>query len=80
MGGLAYELMHVVRTVGLSGSWQQAQVKSLRTWLIRMPAKLVRHARAVCVKLMRHEPMTDLLVKAVQRLEALRGPPLLLRG
>jgi hypothetical protein len=80
MGGLAYELMHVVRTVGLSGPWQHAQVKSLRNWLIRMPAKLVRHARAVCVKLMRHEPMTDLLVKAVQRLEAMRGPPLLLRG
>jgi hypothetical protein len=80
MGGLAYQLLHVLRTVGLSGRWRHAQVKSLRNWLIRMPAKLVRHARTLCVKLTRREPMTDLLMSALGKLQALRGPPLLLRG
>jgi hypothetical protein len=80
MGALAYELLHFVRTVGLSGQWQKAQVKSLRNWLIRMPAKLVWHARSLCVKLMEADPLAHLLLVAIQKLQGLRGPPLLLRG
>jgi hypothetical protein len=38
------------------------------------------HARSVCVKLMDANPLAHLLWGAIQRLRALRGPPLLLRG
>lgn len=79
MGALAYELLHYVRTVGLPGHWQKAQVKSVRSWLIRMPAKVVRHARNVCVKLMEADPLAQLLTEALQKLQRLRGPALLFR-
>jgi hypothetical protein len=80
MGALAYELLHFMRTVGLTGQWRKAQVKSLRSWLVRMPAKVVRHARSVCVKLMDTDPLAHLLWGAIQTLQELRGPPLLLQG
>ena len=80
MGALAYELLHFVRTVGLPEQWRKAQVKSLRSWLIRMPAKVVRHARSVCVKLMDADPLAHVLLEAIQKLQRLRGPALLLHG
>jgi len=79
MGALAYELLHYVRTAGLPGRWQKAQVKSLRSWLIRMPAKVVRHARNVCVKLMEADPLAHLLADALQKLQRTRGSALLFR-
>lgn len=80
MGGLAYQLLHFVRTVGLPAKWRKAQVKSLRTWLIRMPAKLVRHARKLCVKLVDADPLAHVLWEAIQKLQRLRGPTLLLHS
>lgn len=80
MGGLAYQLLHFVRTVGLPAEWRKAQVKSLRTWLVRMPAKLVRHARKLCVKLVDADPLAHVLWEAIQKLQRLRGPTLLLHS
>jgi hypothetical protein len=80
MGALAYQLLHFVRTVGLPAEWRKAQVKSLRTWLIRMPAKLVRHARKLRVKLVDADPLAHVLWQAIQKLQRLRNPSLLLRG
>lgn len=80
MGALAYQLLHFVRTVGLPAPMQKSQVKTLRTWLIRMPAKLVRHARKLCVKLVDADPLSHLLWAAIQKLQRLRGPSLLIRG
>lgn len=80
MGGLAYQLMHFLRTVGLPAPLQKSQVKTLRTWLIRMPAKIVRHARKLSVKLIEADPLAHVLWEAIQKLQRLRGPTLLLRG
>lgn len=80
MGGLAYQLMHFLRTVGLPESLRKSQVKTLRTWLIRMPAKIVRHARQLSVKLIDADPLAHVLWTAIQKLQRLRGPALLLRG
>jgi hypothetical protein len=80
MGGLAYQLMHFLRTVGLPAPLQKSQVKTLRTWLIRMPAKIVRHARRLSVKLIEADPLAHVLWEAIQKLQRLRGPTLLLRG
>jgi Transposase DDE domain group 1 len=80
MGALAYQLLHFVRTVGLPAPMQKSQVKTLRTWLIRMPAKLVRHARRLCVKLVGADPLAHVLCDAIAKLQRLRGPALLLRG
>jgi hypothetical protein len=80
MGGLAYQLLHFLRTVGLPAPLQKSQVKTLRTWLIRMPAKVVRHARRLSVKLVTADPLAHMLWEAIQKLQRLRGPTLLLRG
>jgi hypothetical protein len=80
MGALAYQLLHFVRTVGLPGKWRKAQVKTLRTWLIRMPAKIIRRSRSLRVKLVEADPLAHVLWNAIQKLQRLRGPTLLLRG
>ncbi len=80
MGGLAYQLMHFLRTVGLPAPLQKSQVKTLRAWLIRMPAKIVRHARRLSVKLIEADPLAHVLWEVIQKLQRLRGPTLLLRG
>lgn len=73
MGALAYELLHFVRSTALSGSWRTAQPKRLRVWLLRLPAKLTRHARKEYVQLQRAEPMRALLLSALRRLG--KDPP-----
>jgi hypothetical protein len=80
MGALAYQLLHFVRTVGLSGPMRKSQVKTLRTWLIRMPAKIIRRSRNLRVKLVDADPLAHVLWEAIQKLQRLRGPTLLLRG
>jgi hypothetical protein len=80
MGGLAYQLMHFLRTVGLPAPLQKSQVKTLRMWLIRMPAKIIRHARQLSVKLIESDPLAHVLWESIQKLQRLRGPTLLLRG
>jgi hypothetical protein len=80
MGALAYQLLHFVRTVGLSGPMRKSQVKTLRTWLIRMPAKIIRRSRNLRVKLIDADPLAHVLWDAIQKLQRLRGPTLLLRG
>lgn len=80
MGALAYQLLHFVRTVGLPGQWRKSQVKTLRTWLIRMPAKIIRRSRNLRVKLVDADPLAHVLWEAIQKLQRLRGPTLLLRG
>jgi len=50
LGMLAYQLLHTLRRTALSGSWRSAQPKRLRLWLLRLPAKLTRHARKTPVR------------------------------
>jgi hypothetical protein len=74
MTALAYQLQHVVRTQGLSGSWRRAEPNRLRNWLFRIPARLTSHARKSYVQLVRDDPLGQMLQRALRRLEAL-GPP-----
>lgn len=74
MTALAYQLQHLIRTHGLSGRWRRAEPNRLRNWLFRMPARLTSHARKRYVQLMRDEPMGEILLRALRRLDAL-GPP-----
>lgn len=74
LGGLAYQMLHLIRTTALSGSWRRAQPKRLRAWLFRLPAKLTTHARKHYVQLQRAEPMRRELLRALRRVGT--GPPL----
>jgi len=56
MGTLAYQLLHTLRSVALTGSWRRAQPKRLRLWLFRLPGKLTDHARKSYLQLLKHDP------------------------
>src|SRR5690606_1889750 len=56
LAGLAYQLLHVLRTTSLRGNWRTAQPHRLRTWLLRLPAKATRHAGMERVHVGRLEP------------------------
>jgi hypothetical protein len=73
-GALAYQLLHIVRTTALSGSWRRAQPDRLRTWLFRLPGRITRHARKTYVQLVRDEPLRKPLPAALRSLTSL--PPL----
>ena len=51
LGALAYQLLHLVRTVALGSNHAREQVRTIRALVIRTPGKLVRHARRLCLKL-----------------------------
>jgi hypothetical protein len=68
LGAVAYQLMHIVRTTALSGSWRKAQPERLRAWLFRLPGKFTRHARKTYVQLVRGAPLRKLLLAALRSL------------
>jgi hypothetical protein len=77
IGAIAYQLLHIVRTTALTGNWRRAQPNRLRHWLLRLPAKLTRHARKEYVQLVRGEPMRPVLLSALRAINTLRAPPLM---
>lgn len=76
LAALAYQLLHWIRTTALSGSWRKTQPSRLRNWLLRLPAKITRHARKQYVQLQRDEPLRPEFLRALRMLERLRAPPL----
>lgn len=77
LGALAYQMQHFVRTMALDRTAEQRQVKTLRAQVIRTPGKLVRHARKLCLKLMKGDQVTGLLQRALERIAQLRMTPLI---
>jgi len=75
MGALAYELLHVLRTTTFRRGWRRAGPRRIRNWILRMPARLTRHARKVFVQVQQGEPFGEELAHALGRLAALRAPP-----
>src|SRR5690606_11689763 len=75
MGALAYQLLHVIRTTALTGSWRRAQPERIRSWILRLPAKLTRHARKTYVQLQRAEPVRAEFLHALRSIARLRAPP-----
>jgi hypothetical protein len=57
LGALTCQLLHIVRTTALGGSWRKAQPDRLRNWLFRLPGKITQHARKTYVQLVRDEPL-----------------------
>jgi hypothetical protein len=74
LGALAYQVLHVIRTTGLTGAWRAAQPATLRAWLFRLPAKCTTHARKAYVRLLRTEPLRFPLLRALRILHNLPPP------
>ncbi len=77
LGTLAYQLLHVLRTVCLTGEWQSAQPKRLRRWVFALHGKLTTHARKHYVQLLRDEPLRPRLLAALRTLAGNLPPPLI---
>jgi hypothetical protein len=76
LGALAYQMLHLVRTTVLDPKHAREQVKTIRSLVIRTPGKLVRHARRLRLKLMKGDPLMQLLARAMERLRRVRPVPL----
>ena len=74
LAAVAYQMLHLLRTTALEGRWRRAQPATLRTWLLRLPAKLTTHARKHYVHLLKMEPMRRPLLKALRQLAGLDPP------
>ena len=53
---LAYNLVHWFRRHLLAGAWAKARIKTLRDWLLRIPAKVVHTATGWVIDLPRGHP------------------------
>jgi len=76
LGVLAYQLLHTLRSVALTGKWRRARPRRLRLWLLRLPGKLTGHARKAYLQLLKHDPARPLLLGALRRLRGGLPPPL----
>jgi len=72
LGGLAYQVLHLLRTTALGPAWRSAQPKRIRAWLMRMPGRFTFHSGQL--RLHVHDP-TGLLDSVLVRLGRLRAPP-----
>jgi len=69
MAGLAYTLVHAMRTIALAGTrLARASVGSLRNQLLKIGAVVWRNTRRVTLHLSTHHPQRDLLAVLVARL------------
>lgn len=76
LGTIAYQILHVLRTLCLTGTWRQAQPNCLRFWLLRLRGKLTKHARKQYLQLLRHEPIRSWMLHALRLLAGSLPPPL----
>lgn len=74
LGGVAYQMLHLLRTTALEGAWCRAQPATLRTWLFRLPARATTHARKRYLHLLHGEPMRRPLLRALRHLAGLDPP------
>ena len=71
LGGLAYQLLHLLRTTALPRPWHTAQPATLRAWVFRMPATCTRHARQVWVHCLAGEPLRETFRRALEKVAGL---------
>lgn len=72
LGGLAYQVLHVLRSTALGSGWRRAQPKRIRAWLFRMPGRFAEGSRQL--RLYFHGP-DGLLEGVLKRIAQLRAPP-----
>ena len=80
LGVFAYQLLHTVRSIALSGSWRRAQPKRLRLWLFRLPGRFTGHARKSYLQLLHDDPARSLILRALRSLVHGLPPPVPVRA
>jgi len=72
LGGVAYQLLHILRTTALGNAWRTAQPKRIRAWMVRMPGRFTSHSGQL--RLHFHDP-DGWLDSVLVRLGRLRARP-----
>lgn len=65
---LAFNLNSAMKRLVLEGSWASKRMKAIRFSLIGLPGRVVEHARGLIIRLVKHHPSLEVLVKARQRI------------
>jgi len=72
---LAFNLNSAMKQLVLQGSWVAQRMKAVRFSLIRLPGRVMKHARGLIVRLVRNHPSLAVLVNARQRILELDYAP-----
>ena len=72
---LAFNLNSAMKRLVLQGSWVAQRMKAVRFSLIRLPGRVMKHARGLIVRLVRNHPSLAVLVNARQRILELDYAP-----
>jgi DDE family transposase len=72
---LAFNLNSAMKQLVLQGSWVAQRMKAIRFSLIRLPGRVMKHARGLIVRLVRNHPSLAVLVNARQRILELDYAP-----
>jgi hypothetical protein len=65
---LAFNLNSAMKQLVLQGSWVAQRMKAIRFSLIRLPGRVMKHARGLIARLVKNHPSLAVLVKARQRI------------
>ncbi len=68
---LSLNLNAVMRRLVLGGKWVNRRMKAIRSWLIRVPGRVLTHSRKTLVRLVGGHPSNEILVAARRRMKAL---------
>jgi len=72
---LAFNLNSAMKQWVLQGSWVTQRMKAIRFSLIGLPGRVVKHARGLIVRLVKHHPSLAVLVNARRRIMELGDAP-----
>lgn len=68
---LAFNLNSAVKRLVLGGSWVNRRLKAIRFWLIKIPGRVLIHARSLIVRLVGGHGSNELLFEARRRMMCL---------
>lgn len=65
---LAFNLNSAMKRLVLGGSWVNRRLKAIRFWLIKVPGRVLSHARSLIVRLVGGHPSNETLCEARRRM------------
>ena len=68
---VAYNLNSAMKRLVLGGDWQTKRFKAMRFWLIKLPGRVMEHARGLVIRLACGHPSIEMLLRARARMVSL---------
>jgi hypothetical protein len=68
---LVFNLNVAMKRLVFGGSWVNRRMKAIRFWLIKVPGRVLRHARNLVVRLVGGHPSNEILLEARRRMVTL---------